>query len=521
MAASAEAVVTGTTNATMLQGETAESATAAKVTAAVSTTDDRKVTAEDTATQMLKEAFRQEAEFRQRTEAELDNLTQILWAQLHGSIHNTPGDLLRVKKRTLKQLSLDLELLDTLNQKLKSYSISQVSFPLKFNKMRFALKGACAFVETHFDTICSGKLPEGYDFHSKPSDTTVLGVNKTSIYGDPKATILKTALWNIALNYFGITHLALADLDRESGLYSRSKGSWYTNSSMVYSTALPKDLDLLALDPRFANFTYIKDGLFTFLHSGFTFGGQRKEEGTEHAHGLFGPEDCASWLAKITKCPVPFTTPDQLLYWRFKVKEGVVSEAWLKAPEFGPLNDLFDVVKVDPDNISAIKPGQIYCHRAYPVDLGKDPKLEDVSARMLKEFGNGGHTALIVDVKGSGRDASVRTLGYGRELDESKEDKEGFGLYDFQLFPPPITVFEKTAEKTIEKTVCWKVMVFSLKAKTVAGTAGSTTAANGQGATATVGATAATVAASEGAAAAQPELQRPQNHHGAKRNFGK
>lgn len=378
---------------------------------------------------LIQEALKQERAFRIQTEKELKERLETIQTVM---ANKTEEEATKIKNDTLAKLDADLELMKHFNTALATYQPKGIepknytandtftcTFPAKFNFMTVAITGAKTLISMHFENIfCDDALPAGYLFHSEINDVTILGNNPNSIYGDSKGTFLKTALIDVALTCTGGTRLQeYLNVDQ---------------SAIAHVTALPLNLNLLQLDPRFDQFTYgFSDGNmrqgFCFVHSGYAFGGHR-DTASRYLSGtkIFGPEDCSSWIAKICGSPIQFSTTDQLYNYRlnvlknFQLSLGNVPAEYSNTPIVATMTDLFDPVVIkDPQR--DIRPGQIYAHRVY--DLATDATMQGLGSR--------GHTGLVIDFVSAGKDSSVMTMTYGRKM----PTEEGFGIQTFPLYP--------------------------------------------------------------------------------------
>lgn len=401
----------------------------------------------------LQHALKQEYAFRKRTEEELDELLKNIQKLM------SEKDAQQVKKATLEKLATDLELVTLLNNAVVSYNSKDTqpkdysesdkntcTYPLKFNKMALAIPGATTLVSKHFkELFCIDSLPDGYVYRSQPREVTVIGKNPHSIYGDSKGTFLKTAALTVHLACTGTTRL------QDIGL--KAKGaSWIDETAMAHVTHLPNNLDLTKIDKRFEQFTYafsdsvIQQG-FSFVHSGYSYGGQRDtayryKEGTK----LFGPEDCSSWISKLSGSPIQFSTIDQLYSYRLRILKdfgitlGAVPDDYAATQTPTTMGELFDPVMVkDPQK--DIRPGQIYAHRSY--DLTADSTKQGPGTK-------GGHTGVVLDFISSGKESNVVILAYGRDM----PNEEGFGIQQFPFAQEnrQVMLFSVKAQNLSENT---------------------------------------------------------------------
>jgi len=383
----------------------------------------------------VQRALAQEKAFRVRTEAELD----ILLSEVRTEMSDQDAEA--IKKQVTDRIDFDLALSKKLNKALSSY---ECTIPLRTNKMTFVLLGSQAFLQKYFDDVFfAGSIPQGYEYQSKHSDVTILGENSYTIYGSSKATFFKAAALTTYLVCKGFANLSAVKL-------GDSSNSWIDETALAHVVPLPETLNLRAAkisDLDLEKFSYrFRDEKtpngFAYVHSGYAYGGHRNEQ--RYPDGkLYGPEDCSSWAAKITGCPIPFTTADQLYFYRLKLEKDFIAEEWKKGSECQHMGNLFDVVNVrDPQR--DILPGQIYCHRDF--DINQDPAMENT-------LGTSGHTGLILGFQSNGEDSQIVILNYSRDMPKV----EGFGVKAFPLFPKP----ENASKDT-------KVMIFSLNGQQAA-----------------------------------------------------
>lgn len=362
----------------------------------------------------LQEAFIQERNFRTRTKQELEALLAITKKLLEDQ------NFEKINKETLAKLQQDLDLINILNTGLQPFPVgTEATWSLKSNKMQLAITGAQSLMQKHFSDIAEGSLPEGYALSHLNADITMLGDNP-SIYGNSKGTFLKTAALTLYLSC--IQKNTLADVK----LSSENTGSWIDHTAMAHVTPLPVGLNLKSLDERFERFTYsFSDELtpngFAFVHSGYAFGGHRNEPRYPRGKPL-GPEDCSSWVSKISGCPYPFTTYDQLLQYRLRFNErGEMVPNWSSSALAKSMDEICEPLVIrDPQ--TQIQAGQLYCHRTFAK-----------TDRDLTSTGIGGHTGMVLGFNSQGRDSKVVILAYGREMPHI----EGFGVQQFPYEPVP------------------------------------------------------------------------------------
>jgi hypothetical protein len=382
--------------------------------------------ARDSKNTYVTEALSQEWNFRKKTTEELDHL-------FAGLKKIEPEEGIEVlQQKVSSKLEQDLDLTNYLNSTiLKEYKPGHpekhVTFPLKFNKMAIAIAGAQELTSTKFAKLLEGDLGDGYEYHTAVDDVTVLSENTDTIYGSSKGTFLKTAALTTLLVSDGKTHLYQANY-----LPLLGASSWVDASAIAHVTPLPESIDLRrCIEKDYSKYTYIFDDYapstsgFTFIHSGYAFGGHRDE--SRYPNGkLFGPEDCSSWVAKLCASKIQFSTVDQLFHYRNclirnnEENEGILTDSsWANSGTELEMTRLFDAAKIkDPQR--DILPGQLYVHRNFNED-----KIEDI----YNSPGKAGHTGLVLGFNSDGKDSKIITMAYGRDMPKV----EGFGIQEFPL----------------------------------------------------------------------------------------
>jgi hypothetical protein len=402
---------------------------------------------------IIQEALRQERSLRERTAKELSALL-LAQKKLTAEIEKSKSELevAKLKKLVEANLKRDADLMDIINAKLMPLKAgakvgdTTITYPLKFNKMKLILAGtsgtdlgAQAVVQSHFDKLFYGDMPNNYDFTYTPSAITIQGDGKKlgimsqspSLYGNSKASYYKAAVIT--------THLACLgkNLLSDINLLSDEQGPWFKRSAMIHATPIPVDFNLATADARFAQFPYLADNHLHFIHSGYSYGG-----GRDGSKNPWAPEDCSSWISKITACPVTYSTVDQLCFYRVNMKFGFVPEPWLKAPELAPMTAVYDVV--DPLKAEMGQAVHVFSQCKFNVPADSKTKMDDMLAT--------GHTGVVLGVAGKGKDAELAVLSYNRDMPTT----EGFGVVSYPLFPSdPHT----------------KLMLFSVKPKVETATA--------------------------------------------------
>lgn len=347
------------------------------------------------------------------------------WALEDAQKYTEDKTLSVVKKQWSEKLETDLQLIRRLNAALEGFPVGvdrAISFPLSTNKVEAAILGAQELSD-QLDCLYDGRVPQGYSFTTRIWDVTVLGTNSLTVYGSSKATFFATALFNL--------NIALKDFSKLQSLhfYDSSSRNWIDRSALAHIVPVPQEVWQKASgtnESLFDDFGYSYSdqqsprGLLT-IHCGYAFGGHRNHP--RYPNGkAYGPQDCSSFMAKLTRSPVAFTTADQLCHYRL-VHGGEVPEPWKQGPEIGPLSELCDPLEVrDPQR--DIRPGQILCVRR-GFDTDQDPEMK-------KGFGRGGHTALVLGFQSRGSDSQVVTLAYNRDM----PNFEGFGIQAVPLEEP-------------------------------------------------------------------------------------
>lgn len=389
---------------------------------------------------LVNQVMDDERNFRQKTATEVEKLDLLIRKMISTK---TEEEIKLLQKTILERMNVDLELAKKLNIKLKPYaptinpnpSKEECTYPLKFNKLEPILEGAIQFLPEYFKKLeAESDMPTGYQYKTSAIEVTYLGPNKDKIYGDSKGTFLKAALLETYLTLGG----KLEDLKS-----SDQKGEWIDGTAIAHVAHISNTLksELFILDKRFQDFTFFLNDTLLFVHSGYTFGGDRSinGKGTIRQNKSFPPKDCSSFIEGLLPKPFTMTTADQLLLNRKKlnITDNIRNE-WLETT-FIDMDNTFDVVshwQQDPQKY--IKPGQIYAHRNF--NLQTDPKME--------KMGSGGHTGAIIGFKSDQENSQIVIANYNRDMPK----EEGYGVSKIPLFPAP-------TNKTM--------MIFSVKGQNV------------------------------------------------------
>lgn len=375
---------------------------------------------------LVNQAMDEEKNFRQRTAAEVEKLDSLIRKMISTK---TEKEIKLLQKAILERMNVDLELSKTLNTKLKSYgptinpnpSKEECTYPLKFNKLELILEGAIKLLPEYFKKLEneSNDMPIGYKYKTQPIEVTHLGPNLDKIYGDSKGTFLKAALLETYLTLGG----KLEDLKSND-----QKGDWIDGTAIAHVAHIPYTLkkELADLDERFKDFTFFLNNALLFVHSGYTYGGDRSVNGKGpiRPNKSFPPKDCSSFIEGLLPKPFIVTTADQLLLNRQKlgITDNIPKE-WLDTT-FIDMDNTFGVVahwQQDPQKY--IEPGQIYAYRNF--NLQSDPKKETL--------GSGGHTGVVICFKSDMKDSAIVIVNYNRNM----PDVEGYGISKVPLSSEP------------------------------------------------------------------------------------
>lgn len=327
-----------------------------------------------------------------------------------------------LQTKTLERLDQDIYYIQQLNQLLKSYPASDdvgegLTWSLKTNKMELVLSGARELImdDEAFRALLEGECP--YMLNNTFQFPVILA-DTDSIYGSSEATFLSAALLAINLSLLGEnTHLE--DLPIQLSLLDSIDTVWMDYSALSHITPIPAFVALENLGQDFkTEFSYyfsdplMQDGL-SLIHSGYAFGGQRGEVRFDENKN-WGPEDCSSWVSKVTNCDVDFSTIDQLFTYRIQFpdnEKGLIYSDWLNSDRPTAMQTVYSPVYIENPLVD-IHPGQIFAYRDF------------ADANHLEDVGVGGHTGVVLGVKENG---NVVVLCYGRDMPEY----EGFGVREY------------------------------------------------------------------------------------------
>lgn len=394
--------------------------------------------------ELVKKAFEQEWLFRDATQKELLQLKK----KLNKSIKKSQLTPLKAKALLLKKLKKDRDLIIALNVKLKDFPASEnaetdpnkATYALKLNKMLEILKDSIEFINNHFyvftKSIKTNQELADYRIKTAKKDITVLANDGSTIYGTSKGSIYKTVLINAELIYSGKDFLSEIKLDASwlnqiiaflKKCLGIANKEWIDKTPNAQITPLPGNLDPHSVKIKGFDFTqcsyYYTDtktqkGL-VYTHSGYAFGAYRNDIRYPYPPGKpFGPEDCSSWIGKLTLGVDELSTVDLWNRWKYQREGYTVPSGWESTPQAQSLiTGLMPVEITDP--ITDVVPGLVWASRSFDTTIDPGKKGE----------GTGGHTVLTVT--GVDNKCEVKGMGYNREMPMM----EGFGLYSFPILP--------------------------------------------------------------------------------------
>lgn len=335
------------------------------------------------------------------------NLNQQLWQTRQQSI-----DSKALQKSVLEKVTFDLAAITQFNAQLAplpAADFADLTWALKSNKMENILQGAQQLIsdDVVFETLLTGHFPAS--FQNGPAFPVVIGA-VDSVWGNSQNTYLSAAIVEI--------NLALRDQNSHvQDILSEVDTLWLDNAAIIHVTPIAELVPEQAIMDFSSSSFYFSDPLtpqgFAFIHSGYAFGGQRGEHRYDDEKDL-GPQDCSSWLAKLTGTDYAFSTIDQLFTYRLSLPEeeqGYIDATWLDSEGANIMQALFTPVQV-ADPFYDIQPGQVMAFRHF------------ADSDHLHSTGDSGHTVLVIGLRENG---NVVGLGYRRNMPE----KEGFGIQEF------------------------------------------------------------------------------------------
>lgn len=369
---------------------------------------------------LTEKAFEQEWQFRDATQQELLKFKQIL-----RDLILKASEKRDIKNLVLEKLQADEQLIQALNTSLGNFPAgTEATWSLKTNKMLEILNGAIKFINENFDafikSIEDNDELTNYHIKTEKNNTTIIANTGESIYGTSKASFFKAALINTYLIYSRKKYLSEIDVN--------NKGYWIDQTPSAHVTPLPDKLnpaDIKVNGTDFTQCTYFYNDNETpqglaFIHSGYAFGGYRNEsrypyQPPKQLGKLNGPEDCSSFIGKLTLEVDGISTADLWNRWKYQRDGFSTSLNWENTPAGKLL--IAQYVPADVSDTTKIKTGQVWASRSFDTEL--DPEM--------KGDGKGGHTVLVVD--GIDENEKVKAIGYNRDM----PNIEGFGLQSFPV----------------------------------------------------------------------------------------
>ena len=345
-----------------------------------------------------------------KIKVEQDRLLLMLAIDSDKLLVDKSGDGLARQVRA--RLEIDEVALKSFNTQIaSSVSLSQIPFEIRNHKMLEIIQGTREFFgadESVIATLVSGKLPIGID--NNPAVTPFLMEDRpegSNFWGTSIVSYLSNAL--VTLN-FTAQNVCLQTLPTAARL------DLFQNSALFRLSLLPKDLQVI----RDYSYSYLQEdsNYFGFIHSGYAFGGQRESKRQDD----YGPEDCSSWVAKMTGSKLLYSTINQLYTFRSQVS-GLWNMAEVNRDEYDVMNTLYSPVT----SAEQIRPGDIYFIRTFKKEAGPSVQQE----------GYAGHTGILFTKDDMRRE--LYYLGFNRNMPNC----EGFGIERSSMDPPPTEKAEK------------------------------------------------------------------------------
>lgn len=311
---------------------------------------------------------------------------------------------------TRARLDKDQESIKILTDHISDYHDKpSIPWPIRANKMSEIIEGTRDLFgddETIVASIASGKYPLGID--NNPDITPFCTVERPEgnvFWGTSNVSFLSNALVTTAFTLLGVT---LKNLKTEQ----RSK--LFADSAVLYHVPLPDDLTV-SDDYSYSYTNSYNRSIFGFIHSGYAFGGQRENS----AQTRFGPEDCSSWVAKMTSCRFLYSTVHQLYAYR-----GTTGPDWIDKCEQELVTTKYTPVPLVEQTV----PGDVYFLRAFKKDAGPSHQ----------QAGFSGHTGILF-----AKDFNTRQL-YTLSFNRDMPHREGFGIERFPMEPEQTETVERT-----------------------------------------------------------------------------
>lgn len=287
-------------------------------------------------------------------------------------------------------------------------------FQLRFNKMALIVEQTIQLFShksfTHH--LSQGLRPNIFDY-----ETTYIPIQGSiNFWGNNDATIFSNALIGMRL-----------------ALHPQESIQQYMHTAIAH--VIPATLPEGYATSRYA---YNHDGKtgFGVVHGGYAFGGQRLEN--VFAPKKFGPEDCSSWVAKLTKSATEWSTQDLLCAYRKLTDNGIVPAGWDSSVLGQEYRTTYETT-VKPENI---QPGDIYLSRSFNTAFG-DPDTN---------LGSGGHTGVVVnaDPNNPGR---VLIFGFNRDMERQNKSIGAYGVAGAGIESRPRFDHENTQTKYLRLKV--------------------------------------------------------------------
>ena len=370
---------------------------------------------------LKKNALQWEWKFRDATQQEFFTFKKELRTNLKKLSTDKRESL---KQDVLDKLGIDEKLIHALNESLKSYEPgTKATWSLKTNKMLEILEGTISFIDSKFDqfikSIEDDSELDGYQIKTDEKDVTIIANTGSAIYGTPRSSYLKNALI--------ITYLVCTDKKFLSEITLNDRGNWIDQTPNAHVTPLPENLipeSIKVGDIDFTQCTYFyKDDItsngFAYIHSGYAFGGYRNEtrypyQPPELLGKPNGPEDCSSFIGKLTFGVDQMSTADLWKRWQYQRAGYPRDQVWENSTIGKLLIDNYEVIEA-----SEVQPGDIWATRSFDINI--DPEM--------KGDGKGGHTVLVIDNENQ---QEITGLGFNRDMPLFIE---GFGKQTFPKYP--------------------------------------------------------------------------------------
>lgn len=350
-------------------------------------------------TQITDRALNSEYNFRVKSNEEIRGLLDDI-QKLYEK--NKMVELGKLSDNLDREIEREVKIISNFNNAVQEFNKIDpniVSFPLKTNKMVDILNGAKDLLKSHLEDLLAGRLPANYELSDRlqPFKNSIDGSlrDKDTIYGNSKASFLKVAL-----------------LELKNQLLPKTEKLFSSNvldqSAIAHIVPIPDQMSTKNLQD--SKYYYSDDktpqGLVT-VHSGYAFGGHREQ--LRYPVGKeYGPEDCSSWVAKITGHKDEFSTLHQYAAYNIsRDKTCDISKlSNIEQDIINRLTEKYEAVEIhDPQQ--DIQPGQVYFRRGFKES--DDPN----------GLGSFGHTAIVI---GKNDEGIVSVINVNRNM----PDIEGY-----------------------------------------------------------------------------------------------